>query len=693
MKQPDNQPNNHHKPNRLSGESSPYLLQHAHNPVDWYPWGEEAFERARQEDKPVLLSVGYSACHWCHVMAHESFEDEVTAAQMNKDFINIKVDREERPDVDAIYMNAVQAMTGQGGWPMTVAMTPDGKPFYGGTYFPPEDRYGRPGFKSLLSGLSDAWRTRRDEVMQSADGMTEHLKKLSDFRAAEGEFSPAVLDDALAALQRHFDAKHGGFGGAPKFPPHQVLNFLLRSFKRTGRAEALRMAEVTLEKMARGGLYDQIGGGFARYSVDERWLVPHFEKMLYDNAQLVQRYLEAYQLSGRSYYREVAEETLDWVLREMRDPSGGFYSALDADSEGEEGKFYVWTDEELEETLGEDAPLARAYYGVSSAGNFEGKSILYLPREPQDIAERFGLSQEGLAARLKAINQTLLKERDKRVRPGLDDKILCSWNGLMLAAFADAGRILDRQDYLEVATKNAAFVEERMVEGGRLRHVYKEGKATVAGLLEDYAYYGTGLMALYRASFTSRWLDFALELAEVMVRHFADEENGGFYSTADDAEALIVRPKDYFDGAVPSGIGSASELLLVLARYTGNRHWEAMAARSLTPMLAAMRQQPNGFGLMLANVDRLLSAPQEIAVFGDKDGEDTRRLLRAINRHYLPNAALALAEGAGSPVVERLPFLQGRDRIAGKATVYVCEGGACKLPVTSPEELEDQLTS
>ncbi|CAN5490545.1 thioredoxin domain-containing protein [soil metagenome] len=679
------------KPNRLAAEASPYLQQHAHNPVDWYPWGDEAFKKAREEDKPVLLSVGYSACHWCHVMAHESFEDEATAKRMNRDFVNIKVDREERPDVDSVYMNAVQAMTGQGGWPMTVALTPGGEPFYGGTYFPPDDRYGRPSFRRVLDGLADAWRNRRDEVLTSAAGLTEHLQKLSSVPPAEGDFSETLLDEALKALAQHFDSRHGGFGGAPKFPPHHVLGFLLRSHQRTGDAGALAMAELTLEKMARGGLYDQIGGGFARYSVDERWLVPHFEKMLYDNAQLVERYLEAYQVTGWDFYQGVAEETLDWVKREMTGPSGGFYSALDADSEGEEGKFYVWSDEEIERVLGEDAALARAYYGVSSGGNFEGKNILFVPRDPRAVAERFSLSPERLAEKIRDIDKKLLAEREGRVRPGLDDKILLSWNGLMLAAFADAGRILDRRDYLDIAVKNAEFARDNMVEGGRLLHVWKDGRATVAGLLEDYAYYGTGLVALYRATLEPQWLEWALELAEVMVTHFHDADNGGFFSTADDAEKLIVRPKDFFDGAVPSGNAASAELLLVLSRYTDRRDWEELAANSLKPMLVGMKQQPNGFGLMLAVVDRLLAGPREIAIFGERGEESTERMLQSIHGRYLPNTVLALAEGADDPLTTRLPFLQGRDRVEGKATAYVCESGVCKLPVTTVEALAEVL--
>ena len=560
--------------NRLASETSPYLLQHAGNPVDWFPWGEEAFSKAAAEDKPILLSVGYSACHWCHVMAHESFEDEITAQLMNRDFVSVKVDREERPDVDGIYMNAVQAMTGAGGWPMTVAMTPDGKPFFGGTYYPPEDRYGRASFKRVLTSLADAWKTRRDEVIRSAEGMTQYLGQLSNLPVQPGDLSADILEEALQNLQTSFDRVSGGFGGAPKFPPHSALDFLLNRPEPT----ALEMADLTLTKMAKGGIYDHLGGGFARYSVDAVWLVPHFEKMLYDNAQLVRRYLKAYQQTGKPLYKETAEGVLEWVKREMLDSSGGFYSALDADSEGVEGKFYVWDESEVDALLGKDASLAKVYYGVSTTGNFEGKNILNVTQPKEEVARRFDMSMEELEERLSRINEVLFEVREKRVRPGLDDKILLSWNGLMLAAFADAGRVLGREDYLNIAVKNAEFIRREMMKDGRLLHSYKDGEAKIAGLLEDYALFGLGLTSLYQATFDAQWLLLALELAETVTEHFVDSENGGFFSTSDDAEKLIVRPKNFFDAAVPSDNGAAAELLLTLARYTDNREWEDWAA-------------------------------------------------------------------------------------------------------------------
>ncbi|MBS3933921.1 MAG: thioredoxin domain-containing protein [Truepera sp.] len=671
--------------NRLSYETSPYLLQHAHNPVDWYPWGEEAFDKARREDKPILLSVGYSACHWCHVMAHESFEDPETAALLNRTFVNVKVDREERPDVDAIYMSAVQAMTGQGGWPMTVVMTPDGKPFFGGTYFPPEDRFGRPSFKRVIVSLEAAWQHRRAEVIESAESLTQYLSRLSNLPGAQGELNKAVLDEALTALTKSFDSRYGGFGGAPKFPPHSVLRFLLRQ-----GGEGRQMALYTLEQLASGGIYDHLGGGFARYSVDERWLVPHFEKMLYDNAQLIQRYSEAYQLTGKPRYKQVVEETIDWVRREMLEPSGGCYSALDADSEGEEGKFYLWDEVEFEGLLGEDARLAKAYYGVSTMGNFEGRNILHLPHSQETVAERFGLSLEALDHKLAQIKRTLFEAREQRIRPGLDDKLLSSWNGLMLAALADAGRIFKHQDYLGLAVANAEFIRRELYRDGRLRHTFTSGQAKIAGLLEDYAYYGLGLLALYRATFDRQWLLLALELAETIIRRFRDPE-GGFFSTAADAEPLLIRPKNYFDSPNPSENAAAAELLLKLARYTGNAAWEALATAAIKPLLEAVGRQPSGFGALLCVMQELLEPPREIAIVGDRESEDTQALLAVLEAQPLPQVAIALIEGPGDPLVARFPFLQGKERLGGKATAYVCQGGACRLPVTTPEALSAQL--
>ena len=671
--------------NRLAKETSPYLLQHQENPVDWYPWGAEAFAKAKAEDKPILLSVGYSACHWCHVMAHESFEDEATAALMNQHFVNVKVDREERPDVDSIYMSAVQAMTGQGGWPMTVVMTPEAKPFFGGTYFPKLERYGQPSFSRVLSSLADAWQNRRAEVLESAQKMTQYLAALSKVPAQNNELSNAVLQEALLKLSRNFDEQEGGFGAAPKFPPHSVLKFLLRQSEPGARL----MAEKTLKKMAFGGIYDQIGGGFARYSVDDIWLVPHFEKMLYDNAQLVQRYTEAYQLTQNPLYKRIIEETLAWVCREMSSPEGGFYSALDADSEGEEGKFYVWSETEVNQLLHNEAELAKAYFDISKGGNFEGHNILNIKQNPEAVARQFNLSSIELSERIARIKSSLLEARAKRIRPGLDDKILTSWNALMLAAFADAGRILARPDYIDIARKNAEFIRDNLYQAGRLKHSYKAGHAKIEGLLEDYAYFGLALLALYRATFEADWLELAFELAETIIKHFYDAENGGFFSTADDAEALIVRPKNHFDSPNPSENAATAELLIALARYAAKPDWEELALTAIQPMLEGVAKHPTGFGSLLCALEFHLSPPREIAIFGTL--KEAGEVLDEIDSYALPYTVIALAESEASAIVSSLPFMQSRGKRNGKATVYVCEAGSCQLPVTEVADLRPLL--
>jgi uncharacterized protein YyaL (SSP411 family) len=671
--------------NRLADETSPYLLQHADNPVDWFPWGEEAFRKAEAEDKPILLSVGYSACHWCHVMAHESFENPEIAALMNAHFVPVKVDREERPDVDAVYMSAVQTMTGAGGWPMTVALTPEGKPFFGGTYYPPDDRLGHPGFRRVLTSLADAWKTRRGEVDEAAQTLTGQLGAVQ-LPAGEGELDGSLAADALTTLNGTFDAAHGGFGAAPKFPPHTGLEFLLLR----PEPRALELATTTLDKMAQGGIYDQLGGGFARYSVDAHWLVPHFEKMLYDNAQLVSCYAEAYAHTQKPLYKKVVEDTLAFAARELRSPEGGFYSALDADSEGEEGKYYVWRESELDALLGEDAELAKAHFGVTPEGNFEGHSILFVAEPVEVLAERFLLSQEDVVARLERAKKILFEARQPRVRPGLDDKVLCSWNGLMLGALADAGRVLGREDYLETARETARFMQGVFYRDGRLLHTYKAGQARIAGMLEDYSLFALGLLALYRASLEAEWLLLALELTETVVGEFHDPASGGFFSTVAGGD-LIVRPKDLFDSAIPSGNGAAALLLAALSRYTDNRAWEALALDTIRPLQEAMRRYPTGFASLLVALERLYAPPQEIAIFGDRDDPKTQALLKVLKAAPLPHTALALIGTEDAPLIERLPFTQGRGMVDGKATVYVCAGGACRLPVTTPEGLRDQL--
>ncbi|KAA3658648.1 MAG: thioredoxin domain-containing protein, partial [Chloroflexi bacterium] len=565
-------------PNHLANETSPYLLQHVENPVDWYPWGDKAINLAKAQDKPILLSIGYAACHWCHVMAHESFEDENTAVFMNQHFINIKVDREERPDLDSIYMQAVVAMTGQGGWPMTVFLTPDGRPFYGGTYYPPTPRFGMPSFLQLMNSIVQAWQTKRADIDRSASDISSHLSHTFALDAQGILLDDSLYSQALITIQGKFDNEQGGFGPAPKFPPSMTLEFLLRLTLQKEDEAARNMVEKTLQKMAYGGMYDQLGGGFARYSTDIHWLVPHFEKMLYDNALLSRVYLHAYQVTDNPLYRRITEETLDFVMREMRHESGGFYSSYDADSEGVEGKFYVWTPAEIREHLGDGADLFMLYYDVSERGNWEGNNILNVPREPEEVARMSNLDGETMHARLAAARKKLYAVRSQRIWPGLDDKVLTAWNGLMLASFAEAGRVLNRPDYTDIAVQNAEFLYEnmRVKANGRLLRTWKAGsKAKYNAYLEDYTYLADGLLALYQTTFDERWFVWAQELTDMMLTHFIDEGNGGFYDTSDDHEALLHRPKDVQDNATPSANAMAAHVLLKMGLYTGDgRYWD-----------------------------------------------------------------------------------------------------------------------
>ena len=678
--------------NRLATETSPYLLQHAHNPVDWYPWGEEALERARAEDRPIFLSIGYSACHWCHVMERESFEDEQTAALMNAHFVNVKVDREERPDLDSIYMEAVQAMTGSGGWPMSVFLTPAGKPFYGGTYFPPQPRYGIPSFPQLLLAVADAYTNRRGDLEEQAQRLTDAIGRTGSLSASGGEPGEEILTEATAKLLQYFDEQYGGFGDQPKFPQPMTLEFAMSQHRRGGEAEALHVAEHTLRQMAAGGIYDHLGGGFHRYSVDRVWLVPHFEKMLYDNAQLLRAYLHAWQINGRREHRQVVEETVDYVLREMTAPEGGFYSAQDADSEGEEGKFFVWTAAEIEAVLGkEEADLLGRAYGVTPAGNFEGKTILNLKQTPGEIARQTGAEEEAVAERLAAARQKLFLAREKRVKPERDDKVLTEWNGLMIHALAEVGVVLGRADALEAASKAADFVlAEMSQENGFLFRSFKDGRARFNAYLEDYAAFARGLVALYEATFSLRWLAEAARLTKIMLAQFEDEARGGFYQTGVAHEELVVRRKDFIDNAIPSGNSMAAELLLRLAKLTGNDAYRSEAARVFRIMAAAMAQQPTGFGRMLTALDDLLSPSQEVAVVGSLTDARTQRLLEEVRRHYLPHTVLALKE----PEDENpLPLMEGRTLVDGQPAAYVCENYACRLPVTSVEALRRSVVS
>ena len=652
--------------NALQHETSPYLLQHKDNPVDWLPWGEEALRRARDQDKPLLVSIGYSACHWCHVMEHESFEDEQTAAVMNERFVCVKVDREERPDVDALYMEAVQAMTGHGGWPLNVFATPDQVPFYGGTYFPPQPRQGMPSWQQVLLAVSDAWQQRRDEIVQQGERMAARLAGAGLLTASDTPMDPRALDSAEVGLSRQFDARWGGFGGPPKFPPSPALIWLL------GRGET-QMAVATLHAMRTGGINDQIGGGFARYAVDRTWTVPHFEKMLYDNALLARAFLHGWQLTGDERLRRTCEETLEWMGREMRAPEGGFSSALDADSEGVEGRFYVWSLEELRSVLGEDADAAIAWTGATEAGNFEGANILESrgPEPPADQRER--------------IRRALYDVRARRVWPGLDDKRLAAWNALAIHAFAEAGAVLERDDLLDLARGAADFVLTSMRDDdGRLLRTFNAGRAKLNAYLEDHAFLLEALLALYEATFEERWFIEARALAETILARFADPERGGFFTTSDDHEQLVARRKDLEDAPIPSGGSSAALGLLRLAALTGDQRYAAAAEGHLLLLHELAPRHPTAFGQLLQALDFHLNPVHEVALVGD----DVAALRRVV--HARPRPRLVLAGGPGEGPSE-VPLLEGRSPVDDRATAYVCEGFACRQPVTDPAALEQQL--
>jgi uncharacterized protein YyaL (SSP411 family) len=681
--------------NRLAGETSPYLLQHAHNPVDWYPWGEEASARARAEDKPILLSVGYSACHWCHVMERESFENPEIARLMNELFVNVKVDREERPDVDQIYMQAVQSMTGHGGWPMTVFLTPEGVPFYGGTYFPPADRHGLPAFPRVLSSVAEAYRTRRAEVVESGRGLVAQMAQGERLRASATLLTDEILFAAYQGVSREFDERDGGIGRTPKFPQPMIWEFVLRFGSRTRNPRAVEMLRLTLTRMARGGMYDQLGGGFHRYSVDGEWLVPHFEKMLYDQGQLARLYLHAWLATGDAEYRRVSEEILDYVLREMTHPEGGFYSSQDADSEGEEGRFFVWTPEEIRAVL-EDPELgrvARAYWGLEDGPNFEGRSILHVPREPAQVAASLGLSPERLEAFIARARAILHEVRERRVHPGRDDKVLAAWNGLICRAFAEAGRALGRPDYTEAAVKNIAFVLSAMRKDGRLLRSWKDGEAKLLGYLEDYALTADACLAVYEATFDRRWLDEARGLCDEILRLFWDKDRDAFFDTGADHEQLVVRPRNLFDNAVPCGSSVAVEVLFRLAILTGEERYEQHALRALRPLADLMSRHPTGFGRFVCALDFHLGPVSEVAFVWPPGRDGLERLLAEVFGRYLPNRIVVGAPDGEEPGRAGIPLLQLRPLLEGRATAYVCRQYACQRPTTDPEELARQLTA
>jgi uncharacterized protein YyaL (SSP411 family) len=682
--------------NRLAHETSPYLKQHAHNPVDWYPWGPEALSRARELDRPIFLSIGYSACHWCHVMEHESFEDPEVAKILNDNFISIKVDREERPDLDTIYMTAVQMLTGQGGWPMSMFLTPDLKPFYGGTYFPPDDRYGRPSFKRLLLALVDAWRNRRDEVTQSAGNITDHLRSAVRVPLQRGTLDESLIRNAVAVLGRAFDSTYGGFGSAPKFPHPMELRVLLRAWKRFGDDHALHMARLTLDRMAQGGIYDHLGGGFHRYSTDERWLAPHFEKMLYDNALLTAAYLEAFQATGDSFYRDVVQDTLAYVRREMTSPEGPFYSTQDADSEGEEGKFFVWTAEEIEAVLGQEAArVFKDVYDVSPGGNWEGHNILNRTRSLTQDARMLGIDEAALRQQLAGSRRQLFEVRSKRVWPGRDEKVLTAWNGLMIQAFAQAAQVLDDPTYAQSAARAADFILTRMrTPDGQLLRTYSQGsEPKLNAYLEDYAYLLDGLVSLYEATFEPHWLTSALELSAVMLDQFWDPSEGGFFFTGRDHEELLTRTKDVQDSSTPSGNAMAVTALLRLARLTDRRDLHEKAEQVLQMFGTLMKASPLAAGQMLLALDFELGPVEEFALIGERSAEPVRRVLQALYSKFRPAKVVAgkSASGADGELDKLIPLLAGKTS-QGPVTTYLCRNYACAAPWVGVEAAEKALS-
>ena len=682
-----------HSSNRLQNETSPYLRQHAQNPVDWYPWGPEALQRARELDRPIFLSIGYSACHWCHVMEHESFEDAEVARLLNDNFVSIKVDREERPDLDQIYMTAVQMMTGQGGWPMSVWLTPDLQPFYGGTYFPPDDRYGRPSFKRVLHALTEAWGSRRGDIDNTATELTSQLRAVDGLPPSNGEPSPDLIKQAAGYLGRIFDPTYGGFGQAPKFPHPMDLRLLLRGWKRFSDDRSLDMARVTLDHMARGGIYDHLGGGFHRYSTDARWLVPHFEKMLYDNALLTLAYLEGFQATGDSLYRQVVEETLRYVEREMTSPEGPFYSTQDADSEGEEGRFFVWSAEEVEKVLGKEAANIFTYvYDVSDQGNWEGHNILHRMKSDEQDARMLGISSEQLQESLRDSKRKLFEVRARRVKPGRDEKILTSWNGLMIDAFATASQVLDNRAYAGLASRTADFILGSMrTADGRLFRTYGAGsKPKLNGYLEDYAFLLNGLVSLYEATFEPRSLKEALAVADTMVDEFWDDEQAGFYFTGRRHERLLARTKDPHDSSIPSGNSMAVTAMLRLAKLSGRQDLWQKAERTLRLFSGLMSNSPTAAGQMLLALDFYLGPVDEFAIVGTRSSGEVEKALALIRRQFRPNKIVAFSGSEGDGRDELIPLLRGKTT-NGPVTTYICRDYTCQEPLRGLAALEARL--
>jgi uncharacterized protein YyaL (SSP411 family) len=686
------------KPNRLISEKSPYLLQHAHNPVDWYAWGDEAFERAKKEDKPIFLSIGYSTCHWCHVMERESFEDPDVARLMNEVFVSIKVDREERPDLDQVYMTVSQILTGSGGWPLTIIMTPDKRPFFAGTYIPKESRFGRVGMMELIPRIRKVWSGQRDGVLDSANKIIDALRIAGQERPGT-DLGMEVLEKAYEELAGRFDEGHGGFGTSPKFPtPHNFL-FLLRCWKRTGNEKALEMVEKSLLAMRKGGIFDHVGYGFHRYSTDRQWLLPHFEKMLYDQALLVLPYVEVFQATGHELYRKSAEEILEYVLRDMTSPDGAFYSAEDADSEGVEGKFYIWHEDEIRDVLEEDeADLFIQVYGVLKEGNFSeeargirsGANILHLKKSIDRLAPELNISIHDLQARLKTARDKLFDVRVKRVHPHKDDKVLTDWNGLMIAALAKAAQVFDKHEYAAAAKKAADFILERMqTSKGRLLHRFRDGEAAITANLDDYAFFVWGLMELYEAAFETRFLKTALDLNQDMLAHFLDRESGGLFFTPDDGESLLVRKKEVYDGAIPSGNSVALLNMIRLARFTGSPDLEKRAADMARAFSGQVKELPSAYTHFLLSIDFALGPAYELVIAGNPGAKDTKEMIRAVRTHFIPNRVILFRNSdKKDPEMDRLAaFTKSHVSLGGKAAAYVCVGNACKSPTTDMKEM------
>ena len=681
------------KPNRLINEQSPYLRQHAYNPVDWYPWGEEALARARTENKPILLSIGYSACHWCHVMERESFENPAIAALMNQHFVAIKVDREERPDLDQIYMDAVQLLTGRGGWPLTVFLTPETRPFYGGTYFPPEDRHGLPGFPKVVTAIAGIYRDKPEDVRSNVERLGRVLTTMTESEAGSG-IKPNLVAAAARGLAQHYDSVNGGIGAAPKFPNTFIFSLFLRVFSATGDSHLAEMVRHTLTKMAKGGIYDQIGGGFHRYSVDERWLVPHFEKMLYDNALLARLYLDAGRELDEPEFLGIARETLDYVIREMTSPEGGFYSSQDADSEGEEGKFFVWTPAEFRAVLGDElAKVAARYFDVSDEGNFDGSNIPHRTIGIADAARMFRVTETEITQMIAAAREKLFAAREHRVHPGRDDKILAAWNGMMISAFADGYRALGDPRYLAASRRAADFVMSRLWNGHALQRSYKDGIARFNAYLEDYALMASAMVDTYEASLDSRYLAQAKVLADVILERFEDRERGGFFFTSSDHETLITRSKAAFDGSTPSGNSAAVMALLRLYPYSGDERYMKAADLALCLYAPTMEKQPFGFSHMLETADLYERGPTEVALVAAPDDPDKARWLEHIGRIHVPNLALYVIDPTHADDAVMPEALRGKRQVGGKLTAYLCRNRSCSAPMTDLEELRQALTA